>query len=230
MKNPAQIADDFIYWLGENVDSIESAKLHHSYARENNIPQSQFDYVFQHLIKDGLIESIGIKLPDGSTNYGPRLTFKGWGKYNQLLQKPNSKLAFMAMQFHNAKFTSEVFEKIATRVLKETGFGLRKLPEADQPMGLIDDHLRVEIKRSRFLVAEISELNPNVIWEAGFAEGLGKKVVYLCEETIFDDLSRKRVFDIEHQLTIPWSEKNLDKAIDKLVDTICNTFDDALGP
>jgi hypothetical protein len=229
MKNPAQIADEFILWIGQNVDSIETPILHSGFLADSGIPKAQFHYIYNHLIADKIIETQALKIPNEATHYGIRLTFKGWEKYQNLIRKPNGKLAFMAMQFHEAKFTFTIFQKFAEKVELETGFKLRMLPEADQPMGLIDDHLRVEIKRSRFLVAEISEFNANVIWEAGYAEGFGKKVIYLCEESVFHDKERRRIFDIDHHLTIPWNEANLDIAINKLIDTIRNTFEDALG-
>ena len=52
--------------------------------------------------------------------------------------------------------------------------------------GLIDDRLRVEIRTSRFLIADLTHENAGAYWEAGFAEGLGKPVIYTCEKSKFD--------------------------------------------
>ena len=64
------------------------------------------------------------------------------------------------------------------------GFDLVRLDE-DPQAGSIDERLRVEIRKSRFLVADLTHGNPGAYWEAGFAEGLGKPVIYTCEKDDF---------------------------------------------
>jgi len=41
--------------------------------------------------------------------------------------------------------------------------------------------MRVEIRSAKFLVADLTDENRGAYWEAGFGEGLGKKVYYTCE-------------------------------------------------
>ncbi len=89
-----------------------------------------------------------------------------------------------------------------------TGFVLHRLDDPDRARaGLIDDHLRVEIRISRFLIADLTDDNRGVYWEAGFAEGLGKPVIYTCEKSIFD--SGKTHFDTNHQQTLKWEKDRL---------------------
>jgi nucleoside 2-deoxyribosyltransferase len=89
---------------------------------------------------------------------------------------------------------------------------------------LIDDKLRVEIRRSKFILADLTDENRGSYWEAGFAEGLGIHVIYLCEEEKFK--REKPHFDINHHLTVIWKndEAGLKKFADELKATIRATF------
>ena len=68
--------------------------------------------------------------------------------------------------------------------------------------GSIDERLRVEIRRSRFLIADLTDRNAGAYWEAGFAEGLGKPVIYTCEKSVFEE--EKTHFDTNHMHTVLW--------------------------
>ena len=81
----------------------------------------------------------------------------------------------------------------------------------DRPIaGLIDDRMRVEIRSADFIVADLTHDSPGAYWEAGFAEGLGKPVIYTCEQTKFQ--TSRTHFDTNHHLTIVWDTKDPDQA------------------
>lgn len=103
---------------------------------------------------------------------------------------------------------------------------MKRLNE-NQPAGLIDDHLRVEIKRARFLIADLTHANNGAYWEAGYAEGLGKTVIYTCEQQVFDDRAQGTHFDTNHHLTVKWNPENPDMAVESLKATIRATFPEA---
>ncbi|MGH9894821.1 MAG: hypothetical protein ACREA0_23150 [bacterium] len=107
--------------------------------------------------------------------------------------------------------------------LAETGFVLRRLDD-EQPAGLIDDRLRVEIQSARFLLVDLTHRNLGAYWEAGYAEGLGKPVIYTCEESKFEDASH---FDTNHHLHVLWNAADLAPAIKKLKATIRATIPEA---
>jgi hypothetical protein len=102
-----------------------------------------------------------------------------------------------------------------------TGFDLRRIID-NPPAGLIDNRLRVEIRKSRFLVCELTSRNPGAYWEAGFAEGLGRPVVYTCERAYFEDKGTH--FDTNHCHTVLWVESNLSEAAEQLKATIRATL------
>jgi len=79
----------------------------------------------------------------------------------------------------------------------------------------------VEIRRARFLIADLTGGNNGAYWEAGFAEGLGKKVIYTCRR----DWADKIHFDKDQFVRVPWDEDSLDDACEDLKGIIRNTFE-----
>lgn len=153
--------------------------------------------------------------------FGIRLTFAGWTQYERIKHGlATTRTAFMAMKYGDAlldRACAECFKPAVAR----TGFELRRLDEK-QPAGLIDNQLRVAIRASRFLVADLTEGNQGAYWEAGFAEGLGKPVIYTCEKTHFETV--RTHFDTNHHVTIKWSAPDFATAANELADTIRNTL------
>jgi hypothetical protein len=154
------------------------------------------------------------------------LTMKGWKRYEDLQRGAVSgKTAFMAMQFGN-KELDEMVNNYFRPAVEKTGFTLLRLDD-DHKAGLIDDKMRVNIKKSRFLIADLSHTNNGAYWEAGYAEGLGKLVIYTCEEKIFNNPNTRPHFDTNHHLTITWSSNKIKETMDALVNTIRATIPDA---
>ena len=52
--------------------------------------------------------------------------------------------------------------------------------------GVIDNIMRMRIKEARFVIADLTHDNNGAYWEAGYAEGLGKPVIYICEAEKFE--------------------------------------------
>ena len=178
---------------------------------------SGFAYVVDGLRAKELIEE---RQAQGSGTGNYRLTFSGWERLDQLQrQSVESRFAFMAMGYNNGA-VDRAFATFVDAVDK-TGFELRRLDQKPKA-GLIDLRMRVEIRGAKFLVADLTDENRGSYWEAGFAEGLGKKVYYTCEQTKFDNV--KTHFDTEHLLTIRWSDRNFAAAVDELKSAIRNDF------
>ena len=114
-----------------------------------------------------------------------------------------------------------VVEKVFKPCVKQAGFELFRLDEVPRA-GLIDDQLRVAIQNSDFLIADPTHDNLGSYWEAGYAEGLGKPVIYTCEKEKFE--KEKTHFDTNHHLTIIWDKNNPDTAGERLKATIRATL------
>ncbi|MEK6712084.1 MAG: hypothetical protein AABZ64_16065 [Nitrospinota bacterium] len=217
---PREQADNLVRWLGtrlnqtdptgwEKIGWPEGASLIGALSKEG------FYRIRNQLIQDKLLEIEQVDKEKIS------LTFAGWERYEEImLGHSEERLAFMAMPF-DVPALDDMFKNWLKPAVDKTGFDLRAVNEKPKA-GLIDDRILVEIRRSRFLVAEVSDKNWNVSWEAGFAAGLGKPVFYLCEESKFND--GKGMFDTSHHHTVKWTEDNLAAAMKELKAAIRNTL------
>jgi hypothetical protein len=152
-----------------------------------------------------------------------KMSMAGWDYYYQVQRGAlMNRKAFMAMEYGD-KDIDAVFERCFRPAVKATGYDLFRLDEKPRA-GIIDDRLRVEIRTSRFLISELTHENRGAYWETGFAEGLGKPVIYACEKNRFEE--RKTHFDTNHHLTIIWEKDKLENAALDLIATIRATLPD----
>lgn len=215
LPSPAAQADNLILWLGDNIEApgikiSVDPDLHKAIIGAiNNI---NFTFVVDSLIEEGLIRGKRntAKLP-------VTLSFKGWKRY-ELIKRGDldSRKAFMAMPFGNP-LIDEVYRDCFKKAVEQTGFNLFRIDEKPKG-GSIDDRLRVEIRTSRFLIAELTDGNHGAYWESGFAEGLGKLVIYTCERSYFEN--EETHFDTNHLHTVLWEHDKLDEAAERLKITI----------
>lgn len=153
-------------------------------------------------------------------------TLKAYELYEQLKKgKKATNKAFLALQFDGA--LNEKRKKKLKKAVSQTGFILNTVDE-EPKAGLIDDKIRLDIRNSRFVIADLTDGNKGAYWEAGFAEGMGKSVIYMCREDVFNDEKKRPHFDVSHHQCITWSKDKFDEAMEKLKNTIRYTFPDAI--
>jgi nucleoside 2-deoxyribosyltransferase len=195
---------------------------HSAVVGASSIPS--FKFLVEHLVSQRLAEgnwrdwsSAGVTYPKGMLI--GRLTLNGWDRYEELSRKGGvGTRAFIAMKFGEAEL-NEVLDKHLRPAVKRTGFDLMRLD--DEPRaGLIDNRLRMEIKQARFLLADLTHANNGAYWEAGYAEGLGKPVIYLCKKAAFEGKQTRPHFDTNHHQTIIWDQATIQTDMDGLVATI----------
>lgn len=223
LPNPAEQADNLISFIGESADfhtdqivilPLKLAAIIGAY-KEKSIILITTELKKQDLIECYRKNGEGNVSPDN--DYKLSLTFKGWQIYEELKKvRKDSKQVFMAMQFGNSQL-NDLFNNHLVEAVKQIGLDLRKLTDIPKD-GIIDNHLRVEIRRSCLLIADLSDDNHGAYWEAGYAEGLGKPVIYLCEETKFKKESTH--FDTSHLQTILWETGKEEECVKKLKDLI----------
>lgn len=202
LPKPAEQANNLLRWLGDTAEAAESNVVEGIETLQAIIggqtPNTVL-YIANHLANEGYIKFEITKGP----KYNFQMTLKGWAEYDRLQRdQSESKTVFMAMKFGDEEL-NRVVEQVFRPAVESTGYTLRVLTDVPRA-GLIDDRLRVEIRRSRFMLADITHGNLGAYWEAGFAEGLGKPVIYTCKNEAF----RKGVshFDTNHHLTVMWSD------------------------
>ena len=150
-----------------------------------------------------------------------RLNMAGWLRYGVLKQgRVESRNVLMAMKFGDAEL-DRVVASCFSPAVRRAGYELRTVID-NQPAGLIDDQLRVALRTSRFVVADLTHRNNGAYGEAGFAEGLGRPVIYTCREAEWKQGHSH--FDTNHLVTVIWDTENLDKAGALLTATIRATL------
>jgi hypothetical protein len=225
LPTPAEQANRFVLWLGNKApgENIESLYLKDLLSLIGSATPEELRISLDYLIREGLVQGKTMKTGPGPMGVDIALSFEGWEYYEKLKRGTiDSRKAFMAMKYRDAQLDA-IVENTFKPAVKQTGFDLVRLDDRPKA-GLIDDRLRVEIQTSRFLIADLSDDNLGAYWEAGYAEGLGKPVIYTCEKTKFENPDSKPHFDTNHHLTIPWDSNNLQEAANQLKATIRATL------
>lgn len=172
-----------------------------------------------------------------------RITAKGYERLRELKKiNEDSRQCFVAMWFMDGM--DEVFEKAIKPAIEyiedgqaESRFKALRISDKEHTND-INDEIISEIRRSRFMVCDLTGYRGGVYWEAGFAYGLGLEVIYTCREdwlkTIDNELFDKdgnevKVkqegihFDLEHRNRIQWkmdTPEDLDEFKKKLTNRI----------
>jgi len=229
LPTPQEQLENLIVWLGDMQQRPGRRVRPHVdvISRIGAATYADIVFVVEHALNvsrlmHGVVNGDDHRLSDPSQLW---LSFEGWERYEQLKRgHSSSRVAFMAMKFGDAELDT-VFANCLVPAVAATGFELRRVDQK-QPAGLIDDKLRVAIRQARFLLADLTHHNRGAYWEAGYAEGLGKPVIYMCRKDVFEDKTQGTHFDTNHHLTVIWEPERLHEAAVKLKDTIRATLPD----
>lgn len=222
LPSPVEQMNNLIIWVGVNQTSI--GKFASIYwvdllATIGCADYESFQYIIDWAIQRSLIK---FDTPDGFTSRF-QLTIEGWEYYNNI-EKTNidTKLAFMAMEFNNSRL-DKLYESTIKPTVESTGFIIRRLDEVKRA-GLIDEKMREEIQKSKFMIVDLTSENRGAYWEAGLASGINIPVIYICELSEFT--RRQSHFDTSHHETIMWDDKpeGLNKFSQDLKKSIYDTF------
>jgi len=224
LPKPREQADLFIRWLAENIEgpgeTVWVEPSTHRTIMGAKTPEG-FALVLRHLFDIGLVTGNLSETLEAPGRAHVTLSFEGWDYYEQLQHGDGTyRKAFMAMKF-GVDELNKMLEEVFKPAVLQTGFELQPLSDAPKA-GLIDDRLRVEIQASDFIVADLTHDNLGAYWEAGYAEGLGKPVIYTCEKNKFEE--EKTHFDTNHHLTIVWDSENPQQAGEDLKATVRATL------
>jgi hypothetical protein len=89
------------------------------------------------------------------------LTAQGWKRFEDLKRGHiASRFAFFARKFNNPDLDL-LFDTCLRKAVEETGYELRRVT---QRAGLIDAVIEDEIRRCRFVVADLSDDNAGAYW------------------------------------------------------------------
>ena len=129
------------------------------------------------------------------------VTVDGFGHIADQATNVDLAQAFVAMWFDPSM--DEAYRLGIEPAISEAGY---KVLRIDQKLhnNRIDDEIIAEIRRSRFLVADFTQgddgARGGVYYEAGFAHGLGLKVIFTCRKDTIDKVH----FDTNHYNHVVW--------------------------
>jgi DNA-binding MarR family transcriptional regulator len=222
LPTPLELTQKLVLLVGDNLPGLGAQLINnplHLKAEIGALNQKAVNETIEYLSNKGFIKIIN----DGAraTEIILTLTIEGWEYYESLKRSDlSSRKAFMAMKYGDPELDQIVKDCIKPAVA-QTGFDLVRLDDAPKA-GLIDDRLRVEIRTSRFLIADLTHDNRGAYWEAGFAEGLGKPVIYTCDKEKFKEKTTH--FDTNHHLTVMWDKNDLDETANDIKNVIRSTL------
>lgn len=133
-----------------------------------------------------------------------RLTAKGIQYAESLLDAAqDSDKIFVAMDY--SPELKSAYEKGIKPACKSCGMRAIRIDEKEHNDDIVDQII-VEIHQARFVIADFTTNNSGVYYEAGYAKGLGKEVIKLCQEKEFIPAEKKPHFDISHEAFIRWKD------------------------
>ena len=133
------------------------------------------------------------------SNFHFEITPKGWDFLEDIKrEKIESSQVFVAMSFDQKMY--EVWLKGIKPAIEATGFKPYRVDNDHSNLGRIDAKIETEIKRSKFLVADVTGGKQGVYYEAGFAKGQGIEVIWCVHEENMDDMH----FDTKQYKHIIW--------------------------
>ncbi len=252
LPSPAETANNLIIYLGDNLyspgDTIkvpavseikDSRSLYGTLGLYIGNEAQDLNFLITSLGQQNLLKVINQKGSGGrETTIGHQpipeqisLTLSGWERFEEIKRSvKDSRKAFIAMQFIDPKkeetedyfFQKHLFREYLVPAAKMTGYDLANPLASNPKAGNIHARLEVEIRSSRFVVAELSHHNNGAYWEAGFARGLGKPVIYMYNREIGG--SERPHFDVGSDQIIFWEKDKPEDAAEQLKNIIRATL------
>ena len=199
--------------------------------------RTMFDALLKQVLERGLVIAVGKSSVPNPRDVGVLqgtlfgLSLEGWERYEaEKRGKFAGRYGFIAMKFGDAVLDPFVEAVVKPAIRDAIGFDLVDLRNVSRA-GVIDNILRAQIRDAAFVLVDLTHDNAGAYWEAGYAEGLGKPVIYLCEQSKFD--AAKTHFDTNHCTTVMWSAAEPAPFVEALVATVrrsLNLFPDAVAP
>ena len=170
------------------------------------VSAAEFLYYLNALAEQGLIETTtpmkdhSGRYPESvspDARYAAVITLDGWAKISAT--GIASKTGFIAMSFDHS--LDSAFSEGIAPAISETGYQPLRVDKVLHNEKICD-RIVVELRRSRFVVADVTMQRQGVYFEAGFAMALGLPVIWCCRN---DDLKDVH-FDTRQYNHIVWEQ------------------------
>ena len=176
--------------------------------------RQQIHTILQYLNDSGLVDSCS----DAGDNIFLMVSTKGWQLIDGL-QKSTAfgKKVFIAMSY--AKGTESTREALKTGISK-AGYTPILIDEVTHNHQIVPEMFK-QIRDSKFLVIDVSVPNNGAYYEAGYALGQGKEVIFCCKKETFEDKDNRPHFDVSQKQMIVWENENeLSEKLEKWIKSL----------
>lgn len=183
---------------------------------------------FQFLLFENLEKELKyIKTEDGPYVGGTvsiKITPKGWKRMNEIENKTPSKKSekvFIAMWFYDSDSMKNLEKNIEISI-KKAGYTPFIIKNKEH-LNKIDDEILKEINRAKFIICDLTSKKGkprgSVYFEAGYAIGKDKPVVWTCKK----ELKKEIPFDVRQYNFLFWEQEKMDDFAKKLQNRIEKT-------
>lgn len=164
--------------------------------------EEEIIYLIEYLIERKFLA----KSYTGNKNYIVTITPAGFLYIEDMQKNSNSNLGFCAMWFDEE--VKPVWENAIEPAIKQAGYDPKRI-DAHPHNGVIVDEIISLIRRSKFIISDLTGSRGGVYFEAGFAKGLGLEVIFTCRK---DHLENNLLhFDVRHYNFLTWETEKYDE-------------------
>jgi hypothetical protein len=203
LPKPAQQATNIIRFIGDIISETGEpvADLPASFHASVGSPSRSFAMrIAAQLVRRGLLTATQCGTMDSPDEIMDiDLTLDGWERYQaEKRGQVEGGYGFIALQFGDPVLDTFLKDVIKPAVA-DLGYVLEDMRDAAR-VGVIDNVIRARIRDAAFVLVDLTHANRGAYWEAGYAEGLGKPVLYICERKTFQEKGTH--FDTNHCTTV----------------------------
>ena len=225
-RNPKVEVTNLIQYIGDQRSKTGQPITLSGISEITGAPsEKSANRLVEELCEDGVITIGASAQPYGSRSkryLDVDLTPAGWKQYEAERMQFSGSYGFIAMQFGDAALDPFVQDIVKPAVKEGIGCDLVDMRDVARA-GVIDNIMRDQIRDAAFVIADLTHDNLGAYWEAGYAEGLGKPVIYICEKEKFE--AKRTHFDTNHCTTVTWSRDDSDGFCRALIATLRRSLD-----
>ena len=169
-----------------------------------------------------LLESIEEKgfMKDDSSRYSNQyefqLSLKAWEKIEELKSiNLESKQGFVACWFHDKH---DKYREAIEKGIKNTGFKPHSIKNKDYPDTILEKAVG-EIRKSRFVVVDLTEQRKTVFVEWGFAMGLNLETILVMSKKYYNENKEKNIeyYASNYNIKFYENEEHLTEIVDRAI-------------
>ena len=119
------------------------------------------------------------KYPEGGRGFDP-------ASFRRTVRDAVETFAFVLMPF--ASEYQDIYQNVVKRMVEDAGLTCMRADDLYDPSWIMDDVRRC-IRQAKFLIGDLSDRNPNVLYEVGMTHAIGQTILLLTQD--LDDVPPK---------------------------------------